>query len=160
MATPFGTVMIIHKASSLCRQNRMHSWSTSLNQDFHFGILGQVSIHSTGSFATAILHSRRQRAVWQPGVRLSFRSTSVAGLPAFCRTHVLTQDARKEGAVLPVLPPCVLIERPESANGTTFRHFQSQLTGIFSSFSALAGRKAHSSRRSHGTDERKAHSWN
>jgi hypothetical protein len=38
-------------------------------QDFHLGILNPSSIHFTGSFTTAILHSRRQGAVWQPGVR-------------------------------------------------------------------------------------------
>ena len=41
-----------------------------LSQDFHFGILSHSSTHPAGSFATAVLHSRRQRAIWQLGVRL------------------------------------------------------------------------------------------
>src|SRR5439155_26897802 len=39
-------------------------------QDFHFGILSHSSIRPTGLFETAVLRFRRQRAVWQPGVRL------------------------------------------------------------------------------------------
>ena len=42
----------------------------SSNQAFHFGILSHSSLQLTGSFATAILHSRRQRAIRQLGVRL------------------------------------------------------------------------------------------
>jgi hypothetical protein len=42
----------------------------SSSQGFHFGILSHSSIQLIGSFATAILHSRRQRAIRQLGVRL------------------------------------------------------------------------------------------
>jgi hypothetical protein len=42
----------------------------SSSQDFHFCILSHSSTQPAGSFATAILHSRRQRGIGQLGVRL------------------------------------------------------------------------------------------
>jgi len=41
-----------------------------LSQHFHFDILSEGSIYLTASFTTAILLSRRQRTMWQRGVRL------------------------------------------------------------------------------------------
>jgi hypothetical protein len=42
----------------------------SLYPEFPFWHPHHSSINTTSSFARAILHSRRQRAIWQPGVRL------------------------------------------------------------------------------------------
>ena len=59
-----------------------------LSQDFHFDILDHSRIHAIGSFATEILHSRRQRAIWQSIIQRVFHESTVRihqPLPLFIR---------------------------------------------------------------------------